>query len=87
MEKEAKVGATGDWLVVTDPILPQHRVVVEDTWVRQEPVDTPQLFNAHRDRLSLMYRKYFSDDAEFDLFCMLPVTEAQRKTLVGRLIK
>lgn len=87
METKSNPEATGDWLVVMDPVLPTHRIVVEDVWVKQEPVDTPQLFNAFKDRISLMYRQYFPDDAEFDLFCMLPVTEVERKVLVDRLIK
>lgn len=79
--------ASNLWLEVSDSKLIPNRVVVEDVWIKQEPIDTPQLFSAFKDRMSHSYRQYFPDDTEFDLFCMLPVNERERKVLVDRLIK
>lgn len=65
----------------------QSAVVVTDDWVKKEPIDTPALFEQYKSRLAQSYQRYFPDDAEFDLFCMLPVTDEERKLLVEKMIK
>lgn len=66
---------------------PDSRVVVTDEWVTQEPIETPQRLEAFKSRLVPTYRHYFTNDEEFELFCMLPVNEHERKVLVERLVK
>ncbi len=58
------------------------RVVRTDEWVGMDPIDTPQAFDAYKRKLQMRYGHQFSDESQFDLFCMLPVSDAQKEQIV-----
>lgn len=60
-------------------------IVVTDEWVATEPVDTPALFEVQKMQLG-EHRKFFANEEQFELFCMLPVTKAQRQSLLATLL-
>ncbi len=60
----------------------EGKIVVDDAWVSLQPIDTPELFEAHKLKLQTLYGAHFSDQSEFDLFCMLPVRDEQRTTII-----
>jgi hypothetical protein len=48
------------------------------------PVETPEQLDAFKDKLRPVYGTLFSP-SDFELFCMLPINESQRVTLVKKM--
>jgi len=61
------------------------KVELSNEWARSDPVDSPVLLEAHKEKLKAKYLASFADEAEFELFCMLPVAEQQREELFRRM--
>jgi hypothetical protein len=61
------------------------RIELSDEWVRSDPVDSPVLLEAYKEKLKARYLGSFANEEEFELFCMLPVAERQREELFRRM--
>jgi hypothetical protein len=60
-------------------------VKVDDQWTETDPVETPSMFDAYKDKLRARYQAFFKDETEFAYFCMLPIPDGQKLHFIQRL--
>jgi len=71
----------------TKEIQREGKVVCVDSWVAKDPVDSPAALDAFKEKLRPLYGRTFRDETEFELFCMLPIGEEERRQLFQGLVK
>lgn len=60
-------------------------VKIEDQWIPADPVETPSMFEAYKDKMRARYQPNFVDETEYALFCMLPIPDKQKDQFIARL--
>ncbi len=61
------------------------KVEISDDWTRQEPIETPSMFEAYKDKLRAKYQSCFSGEGDYDYFCMLPIPDHLKAEFVTKL--
>lgn len=66
------------------PVEQPYKLDLDSVYDCGDPVDTPEAFRLHKERLRTQYSHLFRREVDFEDFCLLPIASHQRADFVQR---